>query len=129
MVAPIHKNTVKAVISLFFSDVQHRTWLLPLGRPFSEVKRLDDDTPTGKMLRAQWDASVDGIRAIQNPLATVFVLGTNIEDRQTRIIAGFDVSTEANPSVDGYTWISQYTEPNVLTNYVYDILNEMGAIP
>lgn len=129
MVAPIHKNTVKAVISLFFSDDQHRTWLLPLGKPFSEVKRLDDDSPAGQFLRSQWDNTMDNIKAIQNPLVTVFVLGTNIDSRQTRIIAGFDVSAGDNPSVDGYTWISQYTEPSVLANHVYTILNEMGAIP
>ena len=127
MVAPI-KPAVKAVMSLFFSDARHRTWLLPLGRPFSEVKRLDDDSPSGQALRSQWDTAMNNTAAIENPLAVVFVLGTNVADRHTRIIAGIDAIHDVRPAPDGYTWVSQYTEPNELTNRIYSILNEMGAI-
>lgn len=123
MVAP-HDPSTEVVVSLFFSDAQRNKWILRLGAPFSEAKRLDED----HLMRKQWDNVIRNTPSIKNPLSTIFVLSTNINTRVTGIIAGFDTMDEPFPANDGHMWLSQFNDPDRLISRIYTILVEMGAI-
>ena len=127
MVALIKKPSVDCLITLLFSDEQHNTYLLGVGKPFNTVQQLHEKDLPG--LRAKFDGAMQKAN-ITNPLNTIFIVGTRVDTGESRILAAFDTNIDGKDDWScGIHYLAKtFKTPEDLVNKVRTVLDEMGAL-